>query len=828
MNSHRVFIALSAMLLALLACQPLSIFPTPTEPAGGTGDVDATSVAAMVSTLAAQTLEARDTTTQAATAVPTTTEADETTTDAPVQAATETTNADAPAASASLVNPDPDWQAYTAQGASGVLWRNGDIGMVNITNGDHRVLTSYGYNTAPKLSPDGRYIAYQSIPSALTSDPNWQQGWDDQRYNVWAISADGTQTFQLTDSVADRTNLRWSPVDTAMLAWLEGGDTLMLKGINARVDRAYPVAGAVHFEWHPDGNLFTVVKNGRLVNIDVASGAETALIDQTALPDGVNAIDVTWFSNGTHIAYTLVDSSACTDENMPPQLCETKEIHIVDVASGTVLHTIEGARAAKISPDGSQMTVLEGSGYGDACGVDLGLGLLTLGPDYKPTVARTLPDIFLPEVLSLQDTSGPYPTDYDQVVWRDNETVVAALGLPCSPTVTAAGQYVIDVNAGTATQLSANGIPFDPAQSTLDTQLIAAGADPTQLIVGITKPTIDTPYLGDITVMQANGANAKQLTTYGYNRNPVLSPDGTQIAYQSVASDFVNSGGLATMQSPDDAPYNIWIINVDGSNPIQVTNSADVFRGKPSWSPGGDYIAFSEGGTIVEYNIATGEQIVWGDAFAVYPKYAPDNETLWYVDGNGALIRRSRLTGETTVFASTDTRAGTVGNFVFGETPYQPEAFNVLFSIEDSSVVPEIGSVVPSELYVTAGNAVETYEGTSVFGGSNIRPEVYMQDRIVGRTGSGYGDACVVDLNLNISGGFGDSSSTTINTLTILPLTDPGTFFYLPDHQPMQPLSDRIIMVYLQDTCTPEGASQGGWYAVDIIKKSAVLVSLGG
>jgi TolB protein len=60
---------------------------------------------------------------------------------------------------------------------------------------------------------------------------------------------------------------------------------------------------------------------------------------------------------------------------------------------------------------------------------------------------------------------------------------------------------------------------------------------------------------------------------------PVWSPDGTQIAFSS------NRDGLGA---------NIWVMNADGSNPVQLTGLTDAGTSyNPAWSSDGKKIAFA-------------------------------------------------------------------------------------------------------------------------------------------------------------------------------------------------------------------------------------------
>ncbi len=65
------------------------------------------------------------------------------------------------------------------------------------------------------------------------------------------------------------------------------------------------------------------------------------------------------------------------------------------------------------------------------------------------------------------------------------------------------------------------------------------------------------------------------------NTTPVLSPDGTKIAYTTSRG---STGGY----------YDIWVVNRDGSNPHNITPATErSSEGAPTWSPDGSKIAFT-------------------------------------------------------------------------------------------------------------------------------------------------------------------------------------------------------------------------------------------
>ncbi|MGM9487875.1 InlB B-repeat-containing protein [Ideonella sp. YS5] len=87
------------------------------------------------------------------------------------------------------------------------------------------------------------------------------------------------------------------------------------------------------------------------------------------------------------------------------------------------------------------------------------------------------------------------------------------------------------------------------------------------------------PYQCDIWTMESDGSNAVNITNTPEVSEyaPVWSPDGLRIAF---------SRGL-----PDDYLRDLWVMDQDGANQINVTNDPGWTFG-PTWSPGGTQLAF--------------------------------------------------------------------------------------------------------------------------------------------------------------------------------------------------------------------------------------------
>lgn len=106
---------------------------------------------------------------------------------------------------------------------------------------------------------------------------------------------------------------------------------------------------------------------------------------------------------------------------------------------------------------------------------------------------------------------------------------------------------------------------------------------------------------GDIVIV--NNDKESKITSWGYNSNPLLSPDSKRVAYlskskESLENEKIDKGYKRTST-------NVWVIDADGSNPIQITQHKDfVYRGSLYWLDN-DRLLFVDGEQSVRiYNLA--------------------------------------------------------------------------------------------------------------------------------------------------------------------------------------------------------------------------------
>jgi len=94
---------------------------------------------------------------------------------------------------------------------------------------------------------------------------------------------------------------------------------------------------------------------------------------------------------------------------------------------------------------------------------------------------------------------------------------------------------------------------------------------------------MDAPSRKNIYAVTTDNAEEKQLTTDGHSLNPVLSPDGSRIAYLHVTADTCEH----CLVPPN---YEINVMNADGSEPRTLATVEGPLM--PSWSPDGRTLVY--------------------------------------------------------------------------------------------------------------------------------------------------------------------------------------------------------------------------------------------
>lgn len=164
-----------------------------------------------------------------------------------------------------------------------------------------------------------------------------------------------------------------------------------------------------------------------------------------------------------------------------------------------------------------------------------------------------------------------------------------------------------------------------------------------------------------IHVMNADGSNVVRITDGDWSANPTWSPDGSRIAFTGFrnsrndvyvmdadGSNVVNvtndpSAALFPAWSPDGSKIafssprdggdaKIWVVNVDGTNPVQITTSGLDYLA--AWSPDGSQIAYiSSDGIydqifVVDADGTNATQLTTTSADNTFPAWSPDGSEI--------------------------------------------------------------------------------------------------------------------------------------------------------------------------------------------------------
>ena len=140
---------------------------------------------------------------------------------------------------------------------------------------------------------------------------------------------------------------------------------------------------------------------------------------------------------------------------------------------------------------------------------------------------------------------------------------------------------------------------------------------------------------GEIFVMNPDGKRVRRLTRHlQYDAVPAWSPDGQKIAFMSYRDEH-RFKGWGSINGE------IYVMNADGANPINLTQSPERADGSPSWSPDGKQIVFH----VFEQGIAdiwvmssdggNPRNLTNHDALDSYPDWSPDgNQIVFESDRN--------------------------------------------------------------------------------------------------------------------------------------------------------------------------------------------------
>jgi len=163
----------------------------------------------------------------------------------------------------------------------------------------------------------------------------------------------------------------------------------------------------------------------------------------------------------------------------------------------------------------------------------------------------------------------------------------------------------------------------------------------------------------DVYIMNVDGSNVRRITRrVGYDGGAVFSPDGKTIVwragYPTTTADSADYLNLLAQHLVRPSRVELWVANVDGSNPRQITHLGGA-NFAPSFHPDGKRIIFSSNyetphsGNFDLYLVnldGTGlTKITTAGTFDGFPMFSPDSRKLVWASN-----RNFKVEGETNLF----------------------------------------------------------------------------------------------------------------------------------------------------------------------------------
>jgi Tol biopolymer transport system component len=523
-------------------------------------------------------------------------------------------------------NSEPDWSpdgtkiAFISyrDGNEQVYTMNADgTGIIRLTDGTE-------VNCQPSWSPDGTKIAFLSHR--------------DGNNEIYTMNADGTGQVNLTNNTAPDEEPAWSPDGTkiAFISYRDGSKEIYTMnaadgtGIfrltnNTDLDENpawSPDGNRIVFDTHRDGNyeIYTMNTSGtevaRLTN-NAFSDREPDWARVTARPPSITA----------GAATNITKSEARLNGNLTS--LGAAPAAYVTFQYGTVSGIYPGETPLqKLSASGAISASLSGllpnttyyfriKAWGSGVSYSQQVRFKTALPAGKIVFSSYLNDKW--EIYSMYDNgsnrvrlTNTAKECFNPAWSADGKKIAFSSYQDDSPEI-----YSMKADGSSQTRLTNNSVTdYDPAWS----------PDGTKISFTSVRDGDDND---EIYVMNSNGANQVRLTyNSGWDTDSAWSPDGARIAFTSrqdgnaeiyiMNSDGSNQTRLTDNPAldfePDWSPdgskivftsdrdtyvRSIWVMDIDGSNPVRLTAADQGFYQHPAWSPDGSQILCQSSVTIV-------------------------------------------------------------------------------------------------------------------------------------------------------------------------------------------------------------------------------------
>ena len=232
---------------------------------------------------------------------------------------------------------------------------------------------------APRVSPDGKRVAYTVSEAVMTPDRS------EYVTQIWLATTDGKQNIQLTFGEKASSNPRWSP-DSNWIAFTsnrkDNKNNLYLLSVNGGEAEALTdvKSSVTNFAWSPDGRsiAFTMsdakteeeekndkarndfrwvdenLKMSRLYVLPVNKDANGKREPRKLTNGNYNVDSFDWSADGSRIAFGFTQTSVANDWT-------TSDVSIVEISSAKVTPLVNTAAAESspvYSPDGNAIAII--------------------------------------------------------------------------------------------------------------------------------------------------------------------------------------------------------------------------------------------------------------------------------------------------------------------------------------------------------------------------------------------------------------------------------------------------------------------------------------
>ena len=257
------------------------------------------------------------------------------------------------------ISPDGKWVAYTLNTVDTMADKSDtDVWMVSWDGAqDLRITSSPENETAPRWSPDGRYLSF------LSSRPGKAKG-----NQVWLMERNGGEAQQFTDFKGRLASYDWSPDSRKLLLVMADRDPTDPITDPESGERPAPVPGAKapkpividRYKFKQDVIGYLTQPAGRLYLFDVASRKAEAL----TAAETMEAASPSWSPDGKSIAFLGKQGKDSDRYN-------TWNVYAMEARAGATprqltqydgVHSSASRGRAEWSPDGSRLVFLQSSG----------------------------------------------------------------------------------------------------------------------------------------------------------------------------------------------------------------------------------------------------------------------------------------------------------------------------------------------------------------------------------------------------------------------------------------------------------------------------------